>query len=278
MSIDRLQYTPEEFLQHVGLQIVEEKIDYNDYAPLDKLLQMGIENLPKKAWESRTCQPSVTTLWRDGYETEPIAAMHMYRVASLVEIFATIAHQVQPYLITSQEHIAVITDAALLHDIGKTQPQIAAQLSKIFPTGEDIAQLKFARFIHPIVSAEMIKQAGLNSLIQEIALKHHEKPDGSGFPASLINEDIPLEVTLIKICDTIDSGSADKPWKHPKYRSPLEALENILQGCDETINPVFYPSLLIFFKWASRPEAQDLLNALMSRTHYNGFTYRSNVD
>lgn len=273
MNLEIPQETSSEFFRFIGFTLPDKdsRFDHIRQFPyLDTLLEKNIFNIEHGnfSWESKTGQEGVRKLWEDGYRTEPIAAMHMYRVACLTEVFANIIKYEQPYILSNDEQAAELVDASLLHDIGKTHKNLSIPLSTVFSTKEDFEKLRAARFMHPALGAEMIRHFGLNGVIQEIALKHHEKPDGSGYPRGLTLEQIPIQVQILKLCDSIDSSSAEKPWSEPKFSSPLSSIFFLKKKFNQVSNPLLFPSFDIFTQWACRPEATSLLVELMNKTHF----------
>ena len=74
-----------------------------------------------------------------------------------------------------------------------------------------------------------------------IALTHHEKWDGSGYPRKIAGADIPLEGRMVAVADVFDALSSERPYKKP---FPLEKCIQILQEgrnkhFDETIVAAF---------------------------------------
>jgi len=69
---------------------------------------------------------------------------------------------------------------------------------------------------HAAIGADLL--AGSNSpLIQMasvIAMTHHEKWDGSGYPRGLVGEDIALAGRICAVCDVFDALTSERPYKH----------------------------------------------------------------
>ena len=68
---------------------------------------------------------------------------------------------------------------------------------------------------HPEIGAEIIGRfdTGLLHLACEVALAHHEKWDGSGYPNGLAGEDIPLSARVVAVADVFDALMTKRPYK-----------------------------------------------------------------
>jgi len=69
---------------------------------------------------------------------------------------------------------------------------------------------------HCEIGAEIIGEhpSGLLCMARSIALSHHEKWDGSGYPNGLAGEAIPLEGRIVAIADVFDALTSARPYKH----------------------------------------------------------------
>jgi two-component system response regulator RpfG len=47
-----------------------------------------------------------------------------------------------------------------------------------------------------------------------IALRHHERYDGSGYPDGLVGDEIPLEARIVAVADVFDALISPRPYKH----------------------------------------------------------------
>jgi len=84
-----------------------------------------------------------------------------------------------------------------------------------------------------------------------VALTHHEKWDGSGYPHGLRGEDIPLAGRIVAIADVFDALTSDRPYKDSW--SFEEAAEKI----EESAGSHFDPDLVAAFK-AMLPEIRKI--------------------
>jgi putative two-component system response regulator len=79
-----------------------------------------------------------------------------------------------------------------------------------------------------------------------IALNHHERWDGGGYPCGKRGEDIPLSARIMKICDVYDALRSKRPYKvafdHAK------TVEIITKGDDRTMPDHFDPTIIEAFR------------------------------
>ncbi len=105
-----------------------------------------------------------------------------------------------------------------LHDIGKVGIPDHVLLKPGPLTAEDIAIMR----LHPRIGADCIEQIqrrlGESSFLhqaREIALYHHERWDGTGYPQGLRQEEIPLAARIVMIADVYDALTSRRVYKDP---------------------------------------------------------------
>jgi putative two-component system response regulator len=138
------------------------------------------------------------------------------------------------------EAASIIFNTAPMHDIGK----IGIPDSILLKPGKlDAGEWKIMHQ-HPIMGAEIIGKHE-NELLETariIALTHHEKWDGSGYPRQLKGEDIPLEGRIVAIADVFDALVSVRPYK------PAFSLEAALQLMEKQTGSHFDPQLMEAFR------------------------------
>ncbi|TGM80520.1 HD domain-containing phosphohydrolase [Leptospira bouyouniensis] len=111
----------------------------------------------------------------------------------------------------SEESADEILNAAPMHDVGKIgiPDSIIQKPGKL--TEEEWQIMKR----HPEIGAEIIgdHHSSLLRLAKSIALTHHEKFDGTGYPYQLKGENIPIEGRIIAIADVFDALTTVRPYK-----------------------------------------------------------------
>jgi len=99
--------------------------------------------------------------------------------------------------------------AAILHDIGKlaVPEHIISKPGRL--TAVEFEKMK----IHPIVGAEILDQVEFPYPVAPIVRAHHEKWDGSGYPAGLSGDDIPLGARILAAVDCLDALTSDRQYR-----------------------------------------------------------------
>lgn len=108
---------------------------------------------------------------------------------------------------------------AMLHDVGKTRiPRlILDKPGKLDPDERRIINR------HPTLGLASCTMMPLSQEAMNIILFHHEKMNGSGYPAGLMADEIPLPVRVVTIADIYDALTSDRPYA--KARKPFEVLD-----------------------------------------------------
>ncbi len=139
------------------------------------------------------------------------------------------------------EFVRTIHYSAQMHDVGKihVNPAILKKPGKL--TDEEFAEMKS----HPVYGAKILGDSKRLSMAAEIALGHHEKYNGRGYPNGLSGEDIPLSARIVSITDVYDALRQARVYK-PAF-SHEKAMEIITKGDGRTDPAEFDPKVLAAF-------------------------------
>ncbi len=143
--------------------------------------------------------------------------MHLERIMRYVEILAYELSQHPEYKdYITKEYIQDLVNSCLLHDIGKVgvPDHILLKPGKLTEYEFEIMKQ------HTIIGAETIAQAERKvsgrsylNMGKEIALYHHERWDGSGYPKGLKADKIPLSARIVAVADVYDALVSERPYK-----------------------------------------------------------------
>lgn len=133
---------------------------------------------------------------------DPYTAGHQQRVS---ELAAAIAEDMG----LASEKIEGIRFGSMIHDIGKIGVP-AEILSK--PSRLTSMEMELIR-THVQAGYETVKDIDFPWPIAQMILQHHERLDGSGYPAGLKGEDIIPEARIIAVADTVEAMSSHRPYR-----------------------------------------------------------------
>lgn len=151
---------------------------------------------------SLTLQGAVAALGTTTELRDPYTAGHQRRVA---ELAGAIARR----LGCDEARIELLCTAARLHDIGKVvvPAEILAKPGPLSgPEMEIIRQ-------HPAAGAEIVGSIGFDADVAEMILQHHERLDGSGYPARLRGHEILLETRILSVADVVEAMISHRPYR-----------------------------------------------------------------
>ncbi len=119
-----------------------------------------------------------------------------------------------------------------LHDVGKVAlPDGLVRTVRPYTPEQ---RLGMAR--HTVEGAELLRWTGLPELASNIALCHHERWDGGGYPFGLVGASIPLEARVVSVADAVDGMMTPKPWRDGLV-SPDELDEELAALAGSQLDP-----------------------------------------
>jgi HD-GYP domain-containing protein (c-di-GMP phosphodiesterase class II) len=98
---------------------------------------------------------------------------------------------------------------ALLHDVGKLgiPTEILTKTGSL--TAEEFETMKR----HTLIGEELLSEWPILRDAAPLVRAHHERADGTGYPDGLPGERIPLEASIISVCDSWDAMTSDRPYR-----------------------------------------------------------------
>lgn len=131
------------------------------------------------------------------------------------------------------EQVELIRRAAPLHDVGKIG---ISEKILLKPGGLSTEEFEVIK-THTTIGARLLGGGDSDFLraAERIALSHHERWDGGGYPHGLREETIPLEARIVAIADVFDAISHDRPYK--KASPAAEAMTEIASQAGTQFDP-----------------------------------------
>lgn len=158
---------------------------------------------------------------------------HILRMSHFAGLLAKAAN-------LGEKFSASIELAAPMHDIGKIgiPDYILLKPGKLDDDEWEIMKT------HVDIGADLLAgtDVPLLSMARNIALTHHEKWDGSGYPRGLKAEEIPIEGRICAICDVFDALTSERPYKR------AWPIEDALQYLRQQAGSHFDPDLIPLFE------------------------------
>ena len=156
---------------------------------------------------------------------------HLQRICTYMKLIANELHTRQPYSFNvAPTYAEDIYISGMLHDIGKVAiPDTILLKPGTLDNREWDMMKKHSQFGWSILheaDQELGEQSFL-TLASRIALYHHERYDGTGYPHGLSGEDIPLSARIAAVADVYDALTSDRPYKSAwSHRSAIREIES----------------------------------------------------
>ncbi|MBL7993945.1 response regulator [bacterium] len=175
----------------------------------------------------------ILRLTRAAEYRDPETGMHIVRMAQYCKLIAKAIG-------LSEDEQDLILDASPMHDIGKV-----GIADFILLKGEHLSTDEFESMKkHTFMGFEILQgsKSKLLQMAERIALYHHEKFDGTGYPYGIRDYDIPLAARICALSDVFDALMSRRPYKEPW------TLDDTMNEINKRIGTHFDPDLVKAFK------------------------------
>lgn len=155
---------------------------------------------------------------------------HLRRVKAFSYLMCEVVAERYPKYNLTEEEISYIASASAMHDIGKIMipDNILLKPQRLTDSEYEIMKTHTTKGSELLESARSIMGDKCTDICKEIALYHHERYDGGGYPFGLKGDDIPISAQIVSIADVFDALVAQRV-----YRASLEkdeAYKMIMEG------------------------------------------------
>ena len=186
-------------------------------AEIAKACEYGVAHVRSMERLEMAFDSTLAALAGIGEMRDPYTAGHQSNVGVLSE-------QIAVRLGLDDEMVGQIRRAAEVHDIGK----IAVPAEILTKPGR-LSALEYEMMkVHARIGWEILSRASLPWPIAEVALQHHERLDGSGYPHGLRDKEISLPARIVAVSDVVEAMASDRPYR--RSLGVEAALDEISRG------------------------------------------------
>jgi len=166
---------------------------------------------------------------------DPYTAGHQRRGADL-------ARAIAEEMNLTPERVEGVQLACMIHDIGKISIPAEILSKPALLSNLELSLIK----IHPQVGYDILKEIDFPWPIAKTVLQHHERINGSGYPAGLKNDDILLEAKVLAVADVVEAIASHRPYR-PAFGTK-EAIDEITREQGILYDPAVVKSCLRLFQ------------------------------
>ncbi len=130
-----------------------------------------------------------------------------------------------------EEQAGRILRGGFLHDVG----WVGVPSASVHKPGSLSAEERMAVQAHPSIGYELLSVSPSTEDVAGMALFHHERFDGEGYPEGLQGAHIPIEARVVAIADSLDAMMSPRPYR--RALSYSQALVEILRSAGTQFDP-----------------------------------------
>lgn len=211
---------------------------------LNSIVNEQEEILRNQAEEIRELNSSVIETLSTAIEFRDCeSGEHVVRIKSLTKILLQIVIELEPLSGLAEEDFYLITDAAVMHDVGKISipDHILNKPGKLTAEEFEIMKTHTVRGCELLDSVPRLQENPVYRYAYDICRHHHERYDGRGYPDGLKGDEISIWSQVVALADVYDALVSERVYK--KAYSHEKAREMIFNGECGCFNPLLLQCL-----------------------------------
>lgn len=247
-QVGAMDFVVKPFIPDILLSRVGKTIELSQYrSNLENMVREQAEKITEDARRISMIQDSVIVGMANLIESrDGSTGKHVKNTQTYVRMIADELHRRKLFEAElTPEYIEDLCKAAPLHDVGKIKipDAILQKPGKLTPEEFDAMKLHTTcsrKILHTIIGD--MEDADYVQIVEDIAMYHHERWDGSGYPTGLSGDSIPLAARIMSVADVFDAL-----YEERCYKPPIRPIERIMQIMSEGRGTQFDPVIIDVF-------------------------------
>ena len=243
-----MDYVTKPFVPDILLSRVDKTMELDRYRHnLENMVKEQAEKITEDARRISAIQDSVIVGMANLIESrDGSTGKHVKNTQMYVRLIANELHSRGLFSgELTEDYIEDLCKAAPLHDVGKIKvpDAILQKPGKLTPEEYDVMKMHttHSRKIIKMIIGD-VEDEHYVKIVEDIAMYHHERWDGTGYPAALARDDIPLSARIMAVADVFDAL-----YEERVYKPPIRPIERIMQIMSEGRGTQFDPVIIDVF-------------------------------